>query len=143
MQNVWDQMSCKKLAATATKSNSFKTCLVWPETTPRPKLVSTMFMLQFLWPKEPEHTNEMQCRASADVALEDSRVIQTQGLQRAACGSSFGNIRYLNYTIALNRTEQRLKRPSCAFFVLNIIFNHSQRLSRSLNCKSNFLFCNF
>lgn len=39
--------------------------------------------------------------------------------------------------------EHRLKRPSSSFFVLNTIFNQSQRLSRSLNYKPNFLFCNF
>lgn len=67
-------------------------------------------------------------------------------LNTGSAGSSpgphpLGNTRYLSYTIAVSRSEQRLKRPISSYFVLNIIFNHSQR--RSLNYKSHFLFRNF
>ena len=62
--------------------------------------------------------------------------------RRQPVAHPLGNTRYLSYTIAVSRSEQRLKWLSSSFFVPNIIFNHSQRLSRSLNYKSNFLFCN-
>lgn len=61
MQNVWDQTSHKQLAAAA--KMLFPNNLLGSSETKthsRPGLVSTMFMLQFLGLKEPQHINEMQ-----------------------------------------------------------------------------------
>lgn len=51
--------------------------------------------------------------------------------------------KFLCFRAALSRSEQRCKRPSSSVFVPNTVFNHGPKLSRILNYKSIFLFCNF
>lgn len=144
-QNVWDQMSHKQLAAAAKMLFPHNLLGQFSNQKPLHDPGLSAQCLCFGFSDQKSLNTSMRCNTKSQRMWHLRACKQSKhGVWGERPGAHpLGNTRYLSYTMAVSRSEHRLRRPSSSFFVLNIIFNHGQRLSRSLNYKSNFLFCNF